>query len=131
MKKLQKMVPLFLLMCLFSLAAGCGSDKGNTDPEDMAGNTVTESRPDTGADGTDASAPSETEAFDGSETNPEMNSETNPETNSESLNNSVTDPTANAVEESASTSTDTGNVMDDAADTAGNLAKNEIGRAHV
>ena len=111
MKKLQKVVPLFLLMCLFSLAAGCGSDKDKTDPEDMAGNTVTESRPNDGSMANGNDTASETEAFDGSKTD------------EGSLNNSVTDPTANEMEESASTATDTGNAMEDAADTAGDLAK--------
>ncbi len=110
MKKLRKMIPLFLMMCLFCFAAGCGSGKENVDPEDMAGNTVTESRPPERPDGAGEGAVSETEAFDGSETD------------AGDRNNSVTDPKPDEAEESASTSMDIGEAIDD----AGHAAKDVV-----
>lgn len=102
MKKLGKMLPLFLLVCMLTFAAGCGSDKNNKNQDDMAGNSSTESLPQSGSSAAENDTLAGTEAFDG--------------TNADdgSLNNSVTDPGTGT----------TASHTDDAMDTVPGTAEN-------
>lgn len=107
MKKLGKMLPLFLLVCMLTFAAGCGSDKNNKNQDDMAGNSTTESLPQSTSQAGENDTLAGTEAFDGTETG------------DGSLNNSVTDPNAgnmtggnDDMTDAAPGSTGNGNTMD-------------------
>lgn len=136
MKNPGKMLPLFLLVCMLTFAAGCGSDKNNKNQDDMAGNSSTESLPQSGSSAGENDTLAGTEAFDGANAD------------DGSLNNSVTDPGTGATAAhpddtmdtvpgstenggamegtgnqttGSSTEHDAGNAVDDIGDTVGNV----------